>query len=173
MTQDSKEKEISAPIGQVSGETGLPISTIRYYEKEFGSYLQLLKTPGGHRRFRPQDIEKLKRIHHLIHTQGLSLRDAKTKLVSDRDPVLMRRDLDLLLEVFETLVRENIKIHRAIEELTARPLVLEEQAKKKKFKLLGMIRRRATQPSPDFMSWPASARMPPGMEWRFCPAHHL
>jgi DNA-binding transcriptional MerR regulator len=135
MAQDSKETEITVTIGRVSGETGLPISTIRYYEKEFGSYLQLPKTPGGHRRFRTEDVEKLKRIHYLIHTQGLSLKDAKTKLVSDRDPVLMRRDLDLLLEVFETLVSENIKLHRAIEDMTARLLALEEQAKKKKFKL--------------------------------------
>ncbi len=135
MAQDSKETEITVTIGRVSVETGLPISTIRYYEKEFGSYLQLPKTPGGHRRFRTEDVEKLKRIHYLIHTQGLSLKDAKTKLVSDRDPVLMRRDLDLLLEVFETLVSENIKLHRAIEDMTARLLALEEQAKKKKFKL--------------------------------------
>lgn len=135
MAQHRAEEKAPATIGQVSAEIGLPISTIRYYEKEFGSYLQLIKTPGGHRRFRPQEVEKLKRIHYLIHTQGFSLKDAKTKLVSDRDPVLMRRDLDLLLEVFETLVSENIKLHRAIEEMTARLVALEDQAKKKKFKL--------------------------------------
>ena len=135
MAKDHPKEEAPSTIGKVSGETGLPISTIRYYEKEFGSYLQLVKTPGGHRRFRPEDVEKLKRIHHLVHTQGLSLKDAKTRLVSDRDPVLMRRDLDLLLEVFETLVSENMKLHRALGELTARLVALEEQARKKKFKL--------------------------------------
>ena len=135
MAKDHPKEEAPSTIGTVSGETGLPISTIRYYEKEFGSYLQLVKTPGGHRRFRPEDVEKLKRTHHLVHTQGLSLKDAKTRLVSDRDPVLMRRDLDLLLEVFETLVSENMKLHRALGELTERLVALEEQARKKKFKL--------------------------------------
>lgn len=135
MVQDAPKEEPSFAIGAVSQETGLPVSTIRFYEKEFGSYLQLVKTPGGHRRFRREDVEKLKRIHGLVHTQGLSLKDAKTKLVSDRDPVLMRRDLDLLLEVFETLVSENAKMHRALQDLASRLVALEDQAKKKKFKL--------------------------------------
>jgi DNA-binding transcriptional MerR regulator len=135
MVQETRNEEPTFPIGQVSAETGLPVSTVRYYEKEFGNYLQLLKTPGGHRRFRRQDVEKLKRIHGLVHGQGLSLKEAKAKLVSDRDPVLMRRDLDLLLEVFESLVNENLKVRRALDDLASRLVALEEQAQKKKFKL--------------------------------------
>jgi DNA-binding transcriptional MerR regulator len=135
MVQDAVKEDPTMAIGAVSEETGLPVSTIRFYEKEFGSYLQLVKTPGGHRRFRREDVEKLKRIHGLVHGQGLSLKDAKTKLVSDRDPVLMRRDLDLLLEVFETLVSENAKMRRALQDLASRLVALEDQGKKKKFKL--------------------------------------
>jgi DNA-binding transcriptional MerR regulator len=135
MVQDAAKEDPTIAIGAVSEETGLPVSTIRFYEKEFGSYLQLVKTPGGHRRFRREDVEKLKRIHGLVHGQGLSLKDAKTKLVSDRDPVLMRRDLDLLLEVFETLVSENAKMRRALQDLASRLVALEDQSKKKKFKI--------------------------------------
>ncbi len=135
MAKTAENEDPTATIGQVSKETGLPVSTVRYYEKEFGTYLQLLKTPGGHRRFRPGDVEKLKRIHALVHGQGMSLKDAKAKLVSDRDPVLMRRDLDLLLEVFESLVNENVKLRMALEDLAARLVTLEEQGKKKKFRL--------------------------------------
>jgi DNA-binding transcriptional MerR regulator len=135
MVQDAAKEDSTIAIGAVSEETGLPVSTIRFYEKEFGSYLQLVKTPGGHRRFRREDVEKLKRIHGLVHGQGLSLKDAKTKLVSDRDPVLMRRDLDLLLEVFETLVSENAKMRRALQDLASRLVALEDQSKKKKFKI--------------------------------------
>jgi len=136
MAENGREKEEQTfSIGHVSKETALPVSTVRYYEKEFGSYLQLAKTPGGHRRFNQQDVEKLKRIHLLVHGQGLSLKDAKAKLVSDRDPVLMRRDLDLLLEVFESLIHEHAKMRKAIGDLAARLVVLEDQGKKKKFKL--------------------------------------
>ncbi len=80
-------------------------------------------------------MEKLKRIHLLVHGQGLSLKDAKAKLVSDRDPVLMRRDLDLLLEVFESLIHEHAKMRKAIGDLATRLVALEDQGKKKKFKL--------------------------------------
>lgn len=122
-------------IGQVSKETGLPVSTVRFYAKEFDSYLKVLKTGGGHRRFHPEDVEKLKRIHGLVHGDGKSLKEVRARLVSDRDPVLMRRDLDLLLEVFEALVQENLKLGRALQDVTGRLVILEERLKKKRFSL--------------------------------------
>ncbi len=136
MSEQVKKAEQTLSIGDVSDQLGIPSSTIRFYEKEFGSYLQVLKTAGGHRRFRPQDAEKLKYIHTLVHEQGRSLRDVKAALVSDKDPVLLRKDIDLLLEVFETLVQENQKLHNAVQGLSERIIALEEGAKgKKRFKI--------------------------------------
>ena len=130
-----EKREETLSIGDVSRQLGIPSSTIRFYEKEFGSYLQVLKTAGGHRRFRPQDTEKLKYIHALVHEQGRSLRDVKAALVSDKDPVLLRKDIDLLLDVFESLVRENQKLYNAILGLTERIVALEEEPRpKKRFK---------------------------------------
>ena len=122
-------------IGDVSKATGLPVSTIRFYEKEFGSYLQVVKSSGGHRRFCGDDVEKLKYIHDLVHNKGKSLKEVKTTLVSDRDPALLRRDMDLLLEVFEKLVQENCKLRTALQELNKRVLSLEEEKGKKRFKI--------------------------------------
>jgi len=123
-------------IGQVSKETGLPASTIRFYEKEFGGYLRPIKTSGGHRRFTAKDVEKLKRLHRMTHEEGIPLKEAKEALVSDLDPLFMRRDLDLLLEVFEELVQENTKIQKALETLAGRISRIEEALqKKKRFKL--------------------------------------
>ena len=139
MPEVSQKEEKAITIGQASRDLGLPISTIRFYEKEFGGYLKLQKTPGGHRRFYPDDVEKLRRIHRLVHDQGRSLKDVKLTLMSDRDPLHMRKELDLLLEVFENLVQENVKIHKAIEEMAARLSALEgevqEGKKKKRFGL--------------------------------------
>jgi len=139
MPDASGQEEKGVTIGEASRDLGLPISTIRFYEKEFGGYLKLQKTPGGHRRFQPEDLEKLRRIHRLVHDQGRSLKDVKVTLMSDRDPLHMRRELDLLLEVFENLVQENVKIHKAIEELAARITTLEgevqEGKKKRRFGL--------------------------------------
>ena len=124
-------------IGDVSKSTGLPVSTIRFYENEFGTYLQIIKTAGGHRRFKAEDVEKLKYIHDLIHVKKKSLKDVKSALISDKDPVLLRRDIDLLLEVFETAVKENLRLRSALEDLGHRVLILEEEREKgkKRFKL--------------------------------------
>ena len=113
----------------------LPVSTIRFYENEFASYLNITKTQGGHRRFRPDDLEKLKYIHDMVHNQKKTLKDVKATLISDKDPMLLRKDIDLLLEVFENLVENNVKIKKSIEELYKRVAVLEEEKSKKKFKL--------------------------------------
>jgi DNA-binding transcriptional MerR regulator len=137
MPEKPEKDEQGITIGQASKDLGLPISTIRFYEKEFGGYLRLPKTPGGHRRFFPEDVEKLRRIHRLVHEQGRSLKDVKLTLMSDRDPLHMRKELDLLLEVFENLVQENVKIHNALKDLATRVTALEEEvrAKKKRFSL--------------------------------------
>jgi DNA-binding transcriptional MerR regulator len=129
------EIDMTSSIGQVSEMLGLPVSTIRFYENEFMSYLNIPKTQGGHRRFRSEDLEKLKYIHDLVHNQKKSLKEVKATLISDKDPMLLRKDIDLLLEVFEKLVEDNLKIKRSLEELNKRVITLEEQKGKKKFKL--------------------------------------
>jgi DNA-binding transcriptional MerR regulator len=99
------------------------------------SYLNIPKTQGGHRRFRPEDLEKLKYIHDIIHNQKKSLKEVKATLVSDKDPMLLRKDIDLLLEVFEKLVEDNLKIKKSLEELNKRVVIMEDEKGKKKFKL--------------------------------------
>jgi DNA-binding transcriptional MerR regulator len=131
----ASELEMTYSIGQVSDMLVLPISTVRFYENEFASYLNIPKTQGGHRRFRAEDIEKLKYIHDLIHNQKKSLKDVKATLISDKDPLLLRKDIDLLLEVFEKLVEDNMKIKKGLEELNKRVIAIEEEKGKKKFKL--------------------------------------
>ncbi|HNQ79340.1 MAG TPA: MerR family transcriptional regulator [Acidobacteriota bacterium] len=131
----ANEIDLSYSIGQVSEMLNLPVSTIRFYENEFASYLNITKTQGGHRRFRPDDLEKLKYIHDMVHNQKKTLKDVKATLISDKDPMLLRKDIDLLLEVFENLVENNVKIKKSIEELYKRVAVLEEEKSKKKFKL--------------------------------------
>ena len=131
----ANEIDLNYSIGQVSEMLNLPVSTIRFYENEFASYLNITKTQGGHRRFRPDDLEKLKYIHDMVHNQKKTLKHVKATLISDKDPMLLRKDIDLLLEVFENLVENNVKIKKSIEELYKRVAVLEEEKSKKKFKL--------------------------------------
>lgn len=55
------------------------ISTLRYWEDEFDQ-LDPPRTPKGHRRYSPDDVEMCKRIKFLLRDKGLSLEYAKKEL---------------------------------------------------------------------------------------------
>ena len=61
-------------------------SMIRFYEKEF-SVLQPKKNAKGNRLFRPEDIEFLKVIFHLIKDKGYTLQGAKEYLKSNKNEI--------------------------------------------------------------------------------------
>lgn len=54
-------------IGQVSEQFDLPVSTLRYYDKE-GLFPALTRT-SGIRRFGEQELEALRAIETLVHTR--------------------------------------------------------------------------------------------------------
>ncbi|MFC1745425.1 MerR family transcriptional regulator [Candidatus Riflebacteria bacterium] len=67
-------------IRKISHLTSLPSHTIRYYEKQFPDYLKVSRTPGGHRLYKLETLEKLKTIVHLIRTKGFTLKGVKNHL---------------------------------------------------------------------------------------------
>lgn len=113
-------------ISEVEEAVGLPRTTLRYYEKEFPSFLKIRKTPGGHRRYSDYNIEQFKYLKREIHEKEKSLKDIKESLAADTDPRQMRKDIDLLLKVSEELVRENGKLKAAINQLGVRLGKIEE-----------------------------------------------
>jgi DNA-binding transcriptional MerR regulator len=50
-------------IGELSKQTGVKVPTIRYYEKE-GLLVAPVRTEGNQRRYRPDDLERLRFIKH-------------------------------------------------------------------------------------------------------------
>ncbi|MFD1630025.1 MerR family transcriptional regulator [Pseudopedobacter beijingensis] len=84
-----KEKEINKlyySIGEVASMFEVNTSMIRFYEKEF-DILQPKKNAKGNRLFRPEDIENLKIIFHLIKDKGFTLQGAKDYMKSNKDDV--------------------------------------------------------------------------------------
>jgi DNA-binding transcriptional MerR regulator len=71
-------------IGTASDLTGVEIHTLRYWETEFAEYLQPIRTPGGQRRYRPEDIEAVKTLKNLLREQMFSIAGAKRYLTQDR-----------------------------------------------------------------------------------------
>ncbi|MBD5807405.1 MerR family transcriptional regulator [Limosilactobacillus walteri] len=81
-------------IGEVSKITGLPSSTIRYYDSlNFLPYLE--KSPQGIRKFTQRDIDTI-RIVECLKKSGLTLKEiqAYTKMIAQGDrSIVQRREL--------------------------------------------------------------------------------
>ena len=55
-------------ISEVSGELNIPQHVLRFWEKKF-KHIKPLTRGGGRRLYRPEDVELLKAIHNLLHTE--------------------------------------------------------------------------------------------------------
>lgn len=67
-------------ISQASEITGVEIHTLRYWEREFEPYLNPVRTEGGQRRYRPQDIRTVFTIRRLLREDMFSIAGAKRYL---------------------------------------------------------------------------------------------
>jgi len=70
-------------IGQVHAITGIPKPTLRFWEKEFSSYLIPHRTQGNQRRYDEPTIKKIERINQLVHKEGYTLEGARKKLATE------------------------------------------------------------------------------------------
>jgi len=70
------EMKIVFSIQEVSQLTGVPAHTIRFWEKDFNSYLRPAKTPGGQRRYCRRDIEVIRKIKQLRYGQKFTIAGA-------------------------------------------------------------------------------------------------
>lgn len=82
-----RSKKTKVPVQQrpvsisvASYLTGVETHTIRYWEREFAEFLQPVRTAGGQRRYRPEDIEVLKEIKRLLKDEMYTIAGAKRKL---------------------------------------------------------------------------------------------
>ncbi len=95
-TMDEKRKSDSAlrTIGEVSEELDLPPHVLRFWESKF-SQIKPQKRRGGHRYYRPQDVEIIRKIKTLLYDQGYTIKGAQNFLKASK-----RKDADdsLLLE---------------------------------------------------------------------------
>ena len=99
-------------IGQVAGMTGLPVSTLRYYDKE--GLLPHLTRSSGIRQFSDRDIETLRMVECLKKT-GMEIRDIKQFMVwCTRGSVTYPQRHALLLEQKERLEGEISRMEKAL-----------------------------------------------------------
>ena len=107
-------------IAEVSVRTGIPVPTLRFYERELPSLFQIGKTEGGHRRYAEQDVRRFEALRRLTREEGFKLSEVRSLLTPGGTLQGIRQDLDLLLEVHESEVREIERLRSRLEELEKR-----------------------------------------------------
>ncbi len=63
-------------ISEVADELGVQQHVLRFWETKF-SQIKPLKRGGGRRYYRPEDIALIKKIHHLLYTEGYTIKGAQ------------------------------------------------------------------------------------------------
>jgi DNA-binding transcriptional MerR regulator len=122
----------SLSISQVSRRTGIPVSTLRFYERELGGLFHIRKTAGGHRRYAESDVERFATVRRLTETEGLGLGQVRRAVLSRGQSEAIHEEVDRLAEgavaaesALETLVRR-------LAELEGRVAALEAGTRKKR-----------------------------------------
>jgi DNA-binding transcriptional MerR regulator len=77
-TQTATEKGLY-PIGEVSRLTGVKAFVLRFWESEF-PMLEPLKTSGGRRLYRQEDVDLVFRIKRLLYDEGFTIPGARRHL---------------------------------------------------------------------------------------------
>jgi DNA-binding transcriptional MerR regulator len=67
-------------ISMASQITGIEVYTLRYWEREFAEFLQPVRTDGGQRRYRPEDIRTVFIIKRLLRDEMFSIAGARKHL---------------------------------------------------------------------------------------------
>jgi DNA-binding transcriptional MerR regulator len=76
LAEDEKAPNAFKTISEVADFLGLPQHVLRFWESRF-SQIKPLKMRGGRRYYRPDDIEVLSTIKHLLYKQGYTINGAK------------------------------------------------------------------------------------------------
>lgn len=66
-------------ISEVADELDVPQHVLRFWETKF-TQVKPLKRGGGRRYYRPEDVSLLKHIHHLLYTEGYTIKGAQKLL---------------------------------------------------------------------------------------------
>ena len=69
----NKSADAFRTISEVSDELDVPKHVLRFWEARFPQ-IKPMKRGGGRRYYRPEDVELLKGIQHLLHAEGYTIR---------------------------------------------------------------------------------------------------
>lgn len=107
----------SLTISEVHRRTGIPVTTLRFYEKELPDFFSVEKTAGGHRRYTDESVRQFQMVRKMVETDGIRLGQLREKLAKKVDVSEIREHVDLLLSVYETLTVQIDRLQKRTESL--------------------------------------------------------
>lgn len=78
-------------ISEVADELRVEQHVLRFWETKF-SQIKPLKRGGGRRYYRPEDVEVLKNIHHLLYQEGYTIKGVQKLLSAARGGSVLRAE---------------------------------------------------------------------------------
>ncbi len=108
--REKKVEKLFYQIGEVAEMFSEPVTTIRFWEKEF-DILKPRKNNKGNRLFMEEDIRNLRVIHHLLRERGMTIEGARRYLRHNREETDYRLEIaDRLRTIREmlTAIRDEI-----------------------------------------------------------------
>lgn len=102
-------------IGEVSELLGLPLSTLRFWEKNF-TVISPMRNAAGTRYYTAEDVEKIEMVAYLVKEKGLKLAAAEASLNANRSGVSRKfaaikrlNEIKATLEDIEQALTERIR----------------------------------------------------------------
>lgn len=83
-------EKIYFTIGEASKLCMLEQHVLRYWEQEF-SQLKPVKRQGNRRYYQRKDILFIRRIKHLLYSEGFTIEGARSKLAAEENPLPINR----------------------------------------------------------------------------------
>ena len=86
----SKAAEAFRTISEVADDLGIPKHVLRFWEVKFAQ-IRPMKRGGGRRYYRPEDMDLLKGIRHLLHREGYTIKGVQKILREQGIDVVKQR----------------------------------------------------------------------------------
>ena len=120
-------------IAEVARRTGIPASTLRFYEREMPGLFLIRRTTGGHRRYAAEDVATFSAIRRLTETDALPLADVRRVLSSRGDHEPLREELARLRAAREEDALLMSELARRVARLEERVSSLGDSARRRWF----------------------------------------
>ena len=112
-------------ISAVAQRTGIPVSTLRFYERELPGLFHVRKTSGGHRRYLEGDVERFTAVRRLTESEGLGLAEVRRVLMSRGDAEALRAEVERVRDAGAADGQALRDLARRVEALEGRMAALE------------------------------------------------